>query len=117
MLTTLVLLNQSPVLTQSLLRNVWACFLLALLTACGSPLTRVDLQNPDPTSSSSNETPGVLVVTLNGKLGTTELARCHRSIREAEQHGCSYVIFRIEDAGAYGESLSDLNSLMDRIQG
>jgi membrane-bound serine protease (ClpP class) len=115
-LTTPVLLNQSPVLTQSLLRNVWACFLLALLTACGSPLTRVDLQNPDLTSSSSSETPGVLVVTLNGKLGTTELARCHRSIREAEQHGCSYVIFRIEDAGAYGESLSDLNSLMDRIQ-
>lgn len=116
MLTPLVLLNQSPVLTQSLLRNLWACLILALLTACGSPVTRVDLQNPDPNAASSSEAPGVLVVTLNGKLGTTELARCHRSIREAEQHGCSYVIFRIEAAGNYGENLSDLNSIMERIQ-
>jgi membrane-bound serine protease (ClpP class) len=115
-LTPLVLLNQSPVLTPSLLRNLWACLILALFTACGSPVTRVDLQNPDPNSAAANEAPRVLVVTLNGKLGTTELARCHRSIREAEQHGCSYVIFRIEDAGTYGESLSDLNSLMDRVQ-
>ena len=103
-------------LTKSLLRNLWACLLLALLTSCGSPVTRVDLQSSGSSGTDQNQAPQVLVVTLNGKLGTTELARCHRSIREAEQHGCSYVIFRIEDAGAYGESLIDLNSLMDRVQ-
>ena len=104
-------------LTPSLLRHLWACLILALLASCGSPVTRVDLQSPDPNAGGSGQAPRVLVVTLNGKLGTTELARCHRSIREAEQHGCSYVIFRIEDAGAHGESLTDLNSLMNRVQG
>lgn len=112
----LVLLNQFPVLTPSLLRNLWACLILALLTACGSPLSRVDLQNPDSNATAKEDAPRVLVVTLKGKLGTTELARCHRSIREAETHNCSYVIFRIEAAGTYGEDLSDLHSLMDRIQ-
>lgn len=99
-----------------MLRNLWACLVLALLTACGSPVTRVDLQNPDPNATAQSEKPRVLVVTLTGKLGTTELARCHRSIREAETHGCSYVIFRIESAGTYGENLADLNSVMERIQ-
>ena len=103
-------------LTPSLLRNLWACLVIALLASCGSPVTRVDLQSSDPNAAALDQAPRVLVVTLNGKLGTTELARCHRSIREAEQHGCSYVIFRIEDAGAHGESLTDLNSLMDRVQ-
>ena len=79
-------------------------------------MARVDLQNPDSSSAAQQVAPSVLIVTLKGKLGTTELARCHRSIREAETNGCNYVVFRLEDAGATGESVADLQSLMDRIQ-
>lgn len=117
MLTPLVLLNQTTVLTLNLPRNLWALLVFALLTACGGPVTRVDLQNPDPNGTVKSQTPQALVVTLTGKLGTTELARCHRSIREAEQHGITYVIFRMDTAGSQGENLSDLQSLMDRVQG
>ncbi|MDA7936503.1 hypothetical protein N9B90_01020 [bacterium] len=103
-------------LTPNLLRNLWPALIFALLTACGSPIARVDLQNPDASTAAKQVAPSVLIVTLKGKLGTTELARCYRSIREAETNGCSYVIFRLEDAGATGESVSDLQSLMDRVQ-
>ncbi len=116
MLIPFVLINQLPVLTPNLLRNLWPALIFALLTACGSPIARVDLQNPDASTAAKQVAPSVLIVTLKGKLGTTELARCYRSIREAETNGCSYVIFRLEDAGATGESVSDLQSLMDRVQ-
>lgn len=112
MLTPLVLLNQSPVLTPLTLRNLWACLVIAMLTACGGNIARVDLASGEPQEALK---PTVLVVTLQGKLGTTELARCHRSIREAEKNGCN-VIFRIEDAGSQGESLADLQSLLDQVQ-
>ena len=117
MLTPLVLINQTTGLTLNLPRNLWALLVFALLTACGGPVTRVDLQNPDPNGTVKSQTPQALVVTLTGKLGTTELARCHRSIREAEQHGITYVIFRMDTAGSQGENMSDLQSLMDRVQG
>ena len=111
-----VLINQLPVLTPFLLRSLWPALIFALLTACGGPVARVDLQNPDSSSAAQQVAPSVLIVTLKGKLGTTELARCHRSIREAETNGCNYVVFRLEDAGATGESVADLQSLMDRVQ-
>lgn len=111
-----VLLNHFPVLTLSSLRNIWILLVFALLTACGGPVARVDLQNTASAGKSDSIAPQVLIVTLTGKLGTTELARCHRSIREAENHGCSHVIFRMETAGSQGENLSELQSLMDRVQ-
>jgi membrane-bound serine protease (ClpP class) len=60
--------------------------------------------------------PRVLVMTLSGKLGATELARCHRSLREAASRGCSWLVFRLEDAGSDGEDAGDLQSLFDHIQ-
>ena len=116
MLIPFVLINQLPVLTHFLRRSLWPALIFALLTACGSPVARVDLQNPDASTAARQVAPSVLIVTLKGKLGTTELARCYRSIREAETNGCNYVIFRLEDAGATGESVADLQSLMDRVQ-
>ena len=86
-----------------------------MLAACGGPVDRVDLSQQGSRQGPDMDTPQVLMVTLEGKLGTTELARCHRSIREAENMGCN-VIFRIEDAGSQGESLSDLQSLLDQVQ-
>lgn len=115
MLTPLVLLNQLPVLTPLTLRNLCACLVIAMLTACGGNIVRVDLNQPASGQAQGGLKPTVLVVTLQGKLGTTELARCHRSIREAENNGCN-VIFRIEDAGSQGESLADLQSLLDHVQ-
>jgi len=86
-----------------------------MLAACGQPVARVDLSQPASSQAQAPAAPQILVVTLQGKLGTTELARCHRSIREAEANGCN-VIFRIEDAGSQGESLADLQSLFDQVQ-
>ncbi|MCK5945385.1 MAG: hypothetical protein KAI24_25570, partial [Planctomycetes bacterium] len=103
-------------LTGITLRNLWACLALALLSACGSPVERVDW-NDSGAAPQQTEAPRVLVVTLTGKLGTTELARCHRAIREAEDRGCSHVVFRLSDAGSLGEDPGDLQSLYDRVQG
>jgi len=103
------------VLTKSTLRILWACLVTALLSACGGPVARVDWDDQGDATQEA-EAPRVLVVTLTGKLGTTELARCHRSIREAESRGCSHVIFRLSDAGSQGEDPGDLQSLYDAVQ-
>jgi membrane-bound serine protease (ClpP class) len=59
----------------------------------------------------------VYVVTLRGKLGTPELARCHRAIRDAESLGIGYVVFRCDlDTGTQTEDASDLQSLFDHVQ-
>jgi len=59
----------------------------------------------------------VLVVTLRGRLGTPELARCIRALRDAEQQGAAYVVFRIDlDAGSQSENPGDLQSLFDHVQ-
>ena len=42
--------------------------------------------------------------------------RCHRAVRVAEERGCSYVVFRLSDAGSLGEDPGDLQSLFDRVQ-
>lgn len=102
-------------LTKSTLRILWACLVTALLTACGGPVARVDWDDQGKATQEA-EAPRVLVVSLTGKLGTTELARCHRSIREAEDRGCSHVIFRMSDAGSQGEDAGDLQSLYDAVQ-
>ncbi|MCR9248494.1 MAG: hypothetical protein NXI31_25995 [bacterium] len=62
--------------------------------------------------------PQVLVVTLSGKLGTQELARCTRTLREAEDSGARSVVFVLDrDTGAFTEDQEDLQSLFDRVQG
>ncbi|MFN3240579.1 MAG: NfeD family protein [Planctomycetota bacterium] len=102
-------------LTKSTLRILWVWLVTALLSACGGPVARVDWDDQGNQTQQA-EAPRVLVVTLTGKLGTTELARCHRSIREAESRGCSHVIFRMSDAGSQGEDPGDLQSLYDAVQ-
>lgn len=103
------------VLTKSTLRRS-LCLVVAWLAACGGPVQRVDLR-PGAAAQAAGVEPRVLVVTLTGKLGTPELARCHRTIRAAESRGCAYVIFRLEDAGSQGEDPGEIQSLLDRVQG
>lgn len=86
-----------------------------LLLACGGPVQRVDL-GQSKTAGQAPATPKVLMVTLRGKLGTQELARCHRTLRQADALGCSWVVFRLEDAGSIGEDAADLQSLYDHVQ-
>ncbi len=85
----------------------------ALWVACGGPTPRVD--TPAGTQQPVSE-PRVLLVTLEGKLGTTELARCHRSLRKAEDLGCSWVVFRLQTAGSQGEDAKDIQSLLQAVQ-
>ena len=101
--------------TPSSVRFLWLALASVLLAACGGPVQRVDWDDRGR-ASAAPAPPQVLVVTLTGKLGTTELARCHRSIREAEDRGCSHVVFRLSDAGSQGEEPGDLQSLYDRVQ-
>lgn len=102
-------------------RRCLALFLaLAAMSACGGPVQRVDLQNPDGKPQQVARAPEVLVVSLTGKLGTVEIARCHRALREAAvgsgDRAIKYVVFRMVDAGSIGESRGDLQSLYDRVQ-
>ncbi|MGB3967877.1 MAG: hypothetical protein WBO45_14180, partial [Planctomycetota bacterium] len=97
-------------------RQFWFGIGLAGLLACGGPLTRVDLAASQQDARPA-EAPQVLVVTLAGKLGTQELARSHRTLREADSRGCSWVVFRIDNAGSQGEDAADLQSLLDHVQG
>jgi len=94
-------------------RGFWIWSLLALLCACSEPVSRVDTGQGTPPAAVK---PTVLVVTLQGKLGTQELARCHRTLREAESNGVSWVVFRLDWSGSTGEDYSDVQSLLDRIQ-
>ncbi|MBL8730707.1 MAG: hypothetical protein JNM25_19975 [Planctomycetes bacterium] len=90
----------------------WLLFGLAVFAACGGPLAPVDATRPQAPAVA----PQVLVVTLSGKLGTLELARCTRALREAATHGVRFVVFRLQDAGSQGEDLDDVQSLLDRVQ-
>ena len=93
-----------------------SCLWLVLLAcnACGGPLAKVDLAAPGAGAQQGAE-PTVLLVTLTGKLGTTEIARCHRTLRQAAARGCR-VVFRLQDAGAFGEDAGDVQSLLDAVQ-
>jgi len=95
-------------------RFAWLVLLLLSVgqAACGGPVQRVDLS--DPKAAPASVEPKVLVVSLTGKLGTQELARCHRSLREAEARGCSHVVFRLDTAGTQDDE--DLQSLLDHLQ-
>ena len=85
------------------------------LVGCGGPVARVDWNDTGRVEAAA-EVPQVLVVSLTGKLGTTELARCHRALRVAEERGCSYVVLRLSDAGSLGEDPGDLQSLFDHVE-
>ena len=91
----------------------WSWLLLGMLAGCGGPVARVDLAAQGAPAVASVE-PLVLMVTLQGKLGTQEIARCHRSLREAESRGLR-VVFRLDNAGSQGEDPSDLQSLCDHV--
>lgn len=98
------------------LRGLWVTWLgwLLLAVACGGPVQRVELRAG--TNEKAPVEPTVLVVTLTGKLGTQELARCHRSLREAITRGCKHVVFRLDGAGSMNEDVPDLQSLFDHVQ-
>ena len=102
-------------LKTSTLRILWIWFAAAVLAACDGPVSRVDWTDSGGQQQEA-ETPQVLVVNLTGMLGTTELARCHRALRQAEERGCTYVVFRLQDAGSIGEDQGDLQSLFDAVQ-
>lgn len=97
-------------------RGLWVTWLgwLLLAVACGGPVQRVELREAKADKVAVE--PTVLVVTLNGKLGTQELARCHRSLREALARGCKHVVFRLDGAGSMNEDERDLHSLFDHVQ-
>lgn len=96
-------------------RQFWFVLACAWLLACGGPVTRVDLAGQGQARQTAAE-PRVLVVTLSGKLGTKELAHCHRTLRTADDTGCSWVVFRLDDAGSQGEDAADIQSLLDHVQ-
>jgi len=97
-------------------RSLWLWMILALLLACGAPVVQVAPTAKTPAQQAGRE-PQVLVVTLQGKLGTQELARCTRTLREAQDHGVKYVVFYFDqEAGSQGEDEGDLQSLFDRLQ-
>jgi membrane-bound ClpP family serine protease len=97
------------------LLRCWRWLALALLGACGGPVARVDLAAAGQPTNQTAVEPLVLLVTLEGKLGTQEIARCHRSLREAESRGLR-VVFRLRDAGSQGEDAGDVQSLLDHLQ-
>ena len=90
------LLNHYPVLMTTC-RGFWIWSLLALLLGCSEPVSRVD--TGQDTAQPAVE-PTVLVVTLKGMLGTMELARCHRTLREAQSRGIGWVVFRLDWSGS-----------------
>ncbi|MFN7590778.1 MAG: NfeD family protein [Planctomycetota bacterium] len=100
----------------TLLRGLWVAWLgwLLLAVACGGPVQRVELR--DGKGDQAAVEPSVLVVTLTGKLGSQEVARCHRSLREAIARGCKHVVFRLDGAGSMNEDVPDLQSLFDHVQ-
>lgn len=92
-------------------RGFWLWFALVLVAACGGPLARVESGQ-----QAAEKEPRVLVVTIRGKLGTPELARCTRALRQADSHGCNYVVFRFDSAGSIGEDTGEIESLLDGIE-
>lgn len=105
----------------SSIRALWVFLLAALLPLLGGGVTlRAQAAGgpTDPVAGKAAGDPTVYVVTLRGKLGTPELARCHRALRDAEAKGIGYVVFRFDlDAGTQTEDASDLQSLFDHVQG
>jgi membrane-bound serine protease (ClpP class) len=57
----------------------------------------------------------MLVVPIEGVVGTQELALCHRALRQAEAEGL-HVAFRLDNAGGDAESASDIQSLLDHVE-
>jgi membrane-bound serine protease (ClpP class) len=108
------LLHLFPVVTS--LRSFRSWFVFALLGAAMLLLAPLGAMSPQTQGGEPSASPRVLVATLRGKLGTTELARCHRTLRQADADGCAFVVFRIEDAGSQGEPQGDLQSLLDHVQ-
>lgn len=98
------------------LRGLWWKLCLVLLVACGGPLQRVDLQQDQGGRATSEVQPAVLLAKVTGRLGTVELARCHRTLREAEARNCTHVIFLLQDAGSFTEDPDEVQSLLDRLQ-
>ncbi len=95
-------------------RGFWIRIVLALLAAM-VVLARSGAAQTTP-AAEKEKTPQVLVVTLEGKLGTTELARCTRALRKAESEGIRWVVFRFDWAGSLGEDQDDVQALLDRIR-
>lgn len=89
----------------SLLR--WLPCLLWLLLAAPGPAQQ---------SSTPAGTPQALVVTLRGKLTTTEIARAHRALRTAVAEGVGYVVFRFEFAGDLSDDQRAVQGLLDQLQ-
>ena len=96
----------------SSLRRLGSWFVLALVALCAV----APAQGGAGAAGEPVAAPRVLSITIRGKLGTTELARCHRLLRAADAAACSFVVFRLEDAGSQGESTSDVQSLLDHVQ-
>ena len=97
-------------------RRFWIWLGFALLAACGGPVARVDAGTSASGQGPLAIEPTVLVVTLQGKLGTQELARCHRTLREAEARGYQWVVFRLDYSGSPGEEEESVQGLLDRMQ-
>lgn len=93
-------------------RSWFVLALLATLSVVGGLLPAATAAMPQEAA----EAPRVLSVTLRGKLGTTEVARLHRTLRHADAASCSFVVFRLEDAGSQGEDADDVQSLLDHVQ-
>ncbi|MCB9885019.1 MAG: hypothetical protein H6838_05975 [Planctomycetes bacterium] len=91
---------------------------LLVIAACGGRVSRVtpDAGQGGAPGAEVDRTPQMLVVTLQGMLGTPEIARCHRALREAEARGVGWVLFRLNEAGAFGEDADDLQTLFDHVQ-
>lgn len=92
-------------------RSWFVLALLATLAALCGPLAAASAAPQEPAAA-----PRVLVATLRGKLGTTEVARLHRTLRQADAASCSFVVLRLEDAGSQGEDAGDVQSLLDHVQ-
>lgn len=99
-------------------RTCWSWLVLALLLALGGTLLRpASAQAPGTDPKAVAGEPQMLVVTLRGKLGTPELARCHRALRDAEARGIAWVVFRCDlDTGSHTEDPDALQSLFDHVQ-
>lgn len=103
-----------PVESNAPRRRQWVPFLGVLvwfLVAACSPGLR-PMQEP----KDSTRGPGLqlLVVPLEGVLGTQEIALCHRALRQAEAEGLQ-VVLRLDDAGGDAESAVDVQGLLDHL--
>ncbi|MEQ1634473.1 MAG: hypothetical protein ABL997_18975, partial [Planctomycetota bacterium] len=89
---------------------VWIAILFLLSAACGPGLR--PLQEPGNATAPAVQ---MLVVPIEGVLGTQELALCHRALRQAESEGL-HVAFRLDNAGGDAESAADIQGLLDHLE-